>query len=215
MRPPRAVWVPFELGRPLGKPDDRDFQRRVLDAALDLLDRDCGPVITDYAEEVEGASSDDMEGWVCPMPVRAGLEADDDPAATLLAEVSSLRQWHDLFRERRDSRTTVGACPIELEEIAKGLVAMLDDVNAGAIGELDPAQFAKLGSEDIKAFYTEAALAMPGSKTWMEIADWLWGETELARVLFALKEACIDSNNPKLQTVGNRVMVPRSQQHRA
>ena len=28
--PPRALWVPFELGRPLGAPSDPAFQRRVL-----------------------------------------------------------------------------------------------------------------------------------------------------------------------------------------
>ncbi len=38
-RPPRALWVPFELGRPLGVPNDKPFQTRVLTAALGLLDR--------------------------------------------------------------------------------------------------------------------------------------------------------------------------------
>ena len=34
IRPPRALWVPFELGRPLGVPDDPAFQTRVLRALL-------------------------------------------------------------------------------------------------------------------------------------------------------------------------------------
>jgi len=33
-KPPRALWVPFELGRPFGSPNDPRFQRRVLLAAL-------------------------------------------------------------------------------------------------------------------------------------------------------------------------------------
>ncbi len=37
INPPRALWVPFELGRPLGIPDDPTFQKRVLLAALKLL----------------------------------------------------------------------------------------------------------------------------------------------------------------------------------
>ena len=37
VRPPRALWVTFELGRPLGKPDDAAFQTRVLRAQLDML----------------------------------------------------------------------------------------------------------------------------------------------------------------------------------
>ena len=39
MRPPRALLVPFELGRPLGAPGDPAFQHRVLDAALQLAQR--------------------------------------------------------------------------------------------------------------------------------------------------------------------------------
>jgi len=36
-KPPRALWVPFELGRPFGPPNDPPFQRRVILAALRLL----------------------------------------------------------------------------------------------------------------------------------------------------------------------------------
>ena len=45
IRPPRALWVPFELGRPLGPPNDEAFQHRVLKAALDLLAAPSGPVL--------------------------------------------------------------------------------------------------------------------------------------------------------------------------
>ena len=38
INPPRALWVPFELGRPLGAPEDPGLQRRVLMAALNLLE---------------------------------------------------------------------------------------------------------------------------------------------------------------------------------
>ena len=39
IRPPRALWVPFPLGRPFGAPHAPDFQRRVLRRALALLAR--------------------------------------------------------------------------------------------------------------------------------------------------------------------------------
>jgi len=35
-RPPRALWVPFELGRPIGPPGDAAFQKRVILAALGI-----------------------------------------------------------------------------------------------------------------------------------------------------------------------------------
>jgi hypothetical protein len=46
-KPPRALWVPFELGRPFGPPNDPAFQKRVILAALRLLERADGPVIID------------------------------------------------------------------------------------------------------------------------------------------------------------------------
>ena len=51
IKPPRALWVSFELGRPLGVPDDPAFQKRVLLAALRLLDTDSGPVLEDFGED--------------------------------------------------------------------------------------------------------------------------------------------------------------------
>ena len=42
---PRALWVPFMLGRPFGAPGDSAFQRRVLVSALQLLTRSDGPVL--------------------------------------------------------------------------------------------------------------------------------------------------------------------------
>ena len=37
-KPPRALWVPFELGRPFGPPSDPAFQKRVVVSALRLLE---------------------------------------------------------------------------------------------------------------------------------------------------------------------------------
>ena len=48
MQPPRALWVTFQLGRPLGAPDDPALQTRVLRATLRLLEAKSGPVLEDY-----------------------------------------------------------------------------------------------------------------------------------------------------------------------
>ena len=44
-RPPRGLWSSAQLGRPVGEPEDKAFQRRVVLAALRLLERTDGPVI--------------------------------------------------------------------------------------------------------------------------------------------------------------------------
>ena len=213
MQPPRALWVPYELGRPFGIPDDPAFQHRVLDAALQLLDADSGPVIVDHLEESPEADSDDMDGWACPMPVRAAPQSEQEPAAKLLAEIASLRQWHELFRERR-RRTTVGVCPMELDDIARYLCAMLGaDVAVRPPQDLSPAQVLKLGSEDLKAFYFEAALAMPGNKSARQVDNWLWTETELGRTLLALKPICLASDDREIAVIGQVMMVPHHRAH--
>jgi len=51
VQPPRALFVPFKHGFPLDRPNDPDRQRRVIEAALELLestDRQ-PPVLVDHA----------------------------------------------------------------------------------------------------------------------------------------------------------------------
>ena len=48
VRPPRALFVPFSLGYPLGRPHDADLQTRILRAAFALLlDPGPAPVLAD------------------------------------------------------------------------------------------------------------------------------------------------------------------------
>ena len=39
VKPPRALFVPFPYGYPLGKPNDAEFQHRVIESVLELLQR--------------------------------------------------------------------------------------------------------------------------------------------------------------------------------
>lgn len=50
VRPPRALHVPFRHGRALGAPGDAALQRRVIEAALALLERPQAepPLLADY-----------------------------------------------------------------------------------------------------------------------------------------------------------------------
>lgn len=48
IRPPRALFTPFSLGFPLGEPNNAGLQRRVIEAALNLLPRNDTPVLEDF-----------------------------------------------------------------------------------------------------------------------------------------------------------------------
>jgi hypothetical protein len=45
IRPPRALFVPFPLGYPLGEPDTAELQARIIRAAFALLSRNDCPVL--------------------------------------------------------------------------------------------------------------------------------------------------------------------------
>jgi hypothetical protein len=48
IRPPRALFVPFPLGYPLGAPHDAALQHRAIAAALRLLERADVPVLAEF-----------------------------------------------------------------------------------------------------------------------------------------------------------------------
>lgn len=48
IEPPRALFVPFPLGYPLGEPHNPQLQKRVMRAAFALLSRTDVPVVEDF-----------------------------------------------------------------------------------------------------------------------------------------------------------------------
>jgi hypothetical protein len=80
LRPPRFLWVPFELGRPFGAPDEPEFQTKVLRTALALLERQDGPpILEDFPDDAPGDGATDMTGWTCPISFPKP-QATDNPA---------------------------------------------------------------------------------------------------------------------------------------
>jgi hypothetical protein len=48
IKPPRALFVPFPMGYPLGAPNNSPLQHRIITAALGLLERDDVPVLEEF-----------------------------------------------------------------------------------------------------------------------------------------------------------------------
>ena len=49
IQPPRALFAPFPLGYPLGEPNNRELQMRIMRAAFALLTRTDIPVLADFS----------------------------------------------------------------------------------------------------------------------------------------------------------------------
>jgi len=51
IRPPRALFVPYPMGFPLGAPNNPELQHRIIAAALSLLPRTDVPVLAEFQDE--------------------------------------------------------------------------------------------------------------------------------------------------------------------
>ena len=211
IRPPRALWVPFELGRPLGVPNDAAFQTRVLKALLATFDEATGPVLADYPEDASGGGTEDMTGMACTIILDRPAATEETLGAAVLREVRELQPWYDLARERRQ-RTTFGSAGLDIEDVAGFLARWLDQMPPESPrAEQSPEAMLKLAAEDLKAFYFEAVAGQPQPMTGRAAADWFWGETSAAELFVALRERCIADADPAHQLIGRNLLVPREQ----
>jgi hypothetical protein len=217
-RPPRALWVPFELGRPLGVPGDPDFQKRVMRAAFALLDADHGPVLVDYPEDVPACAAlpdaDAMNGMACPVDFPS---LPDETAPTseigmaLMKEIAALAPWYAVAVSSR-GRTTVGPSGLPVVVAGKYLAAFLEDQAIRCPRDDMPAfRVLKLAYEDLKAYYTEAITMQPGYATSKRVEDWLFRETVLGSALWRLRAICQASAKEPYQYLGRNSIVPDRQ----
>ncbi|MDP6455067.1 MAG: hypothetical protein QF898_17325 [SAR202 cluster bacterium] len=211
IKPPRALWVSFELGRPLGAPNDAAFQTRVLTAALDLLEAPSGPTIVDHPEDEPPAQG--PATLVCPVSFAQPVSDQSDVAqlsAKFKEEIALMRPWYDRSMEER-KRTTVGVSGMEPEAIGSFVADFLDgDLPSSQDDESPGFQF-KLATDDLKAFYFEAATARPGQKDadGETLSTWYFRETVAGKVLFSVRDAHTDSEDENLRRVVNGLLIPR------
>ena len=211
-KPPRALWVPFEFGRPFGIPNNPGFQKRVLLAALALLVTSGGPIIEDFPENVP-ATAGEITALACPVDFTQDefdLSENEQLCTALKKEISSLRPWYDLAVEKHD-RTTVGASGITLDELGSFICSFLGGiVPENLLTDVPLGYTLKLAVEDLKAYYYEGITAQPGQESVSSsvLSDWFWEGTVAGEVLLAVKETCSNSENRLLQIVCRALIVP-------
>ncbi len=215
--PPRALWVPFELGRPLGVPNDPGFQKRVIRAALELLNAERGPLIVDYTEEVPltaAPGAEAMNGMVCPVdfpPLPDETAPTSEIGIALMKEISALAPWYDIAVSSR-GRTTVGPSGLSIVQAGKYLAAFLEDQTAPCPrDDMTMDRVLKLAYEDLKAYYTEAVTMQPGYATSSQVEDWLFRETVLGAALWRLRTLCRANENESYGYLGRNSIIPDRQ----
>ena len=211
MSPPRALWVPFILGRPFGVPRDENFQHRVLFAVLRLLEAPSGPVLEDYLEDAPVVAADALEGMACPVSFERAA-ASEDLGTALMREVEDLAPWHDLAARRR-KRTTTGLSGRTMADAAKFVIAYLRASPAASPGAMSAGETLKIVCDDLRAYYYEAAAAQPGNPDAQAVNDWFWHNTAASRAFLELQKICNASADRSLQVLGGSSLVPRAIMH--
>lgn len=210
LAPPRALWVPFILGRPFGVPNDAGFQRGVLLAALKLLERENGPVLDDYPLDVPaGVLTAPPEGLACPVSFPV-MNAQGTLAEKLADEVSQLLAWHSVAVAHR-GRTTLGVTGLSPQQIADYLTAWLGGSAAPRYRtDISEGDALKQACDEFKAFYYEAKSVQPGQHTSRSIQDWFWLETAAGQALLQIKNIAANSADPSVKAVSGMSLIPRA-----
>jgi len=216
-KPPRALWVPFELGRPFGPPGDAAFQKRVLLAALRLLERDDGPVlIEDFPDDDPRARPD--PAWRPPLPETGAPEtaANRPPqmlAQRLEAEIASLRQAHARWRERH-GYSTIGLSGFSPAEAGLYIAGWLrGEMPASPREGYSAPLLLRFAIDDVKAYYLEAASGTGGQPSSRQLGDWFWNGTAAGAGLYALRAMYQDSGDDRLKLIAGNFIVPAARQH--
>ena len=210
-KPPRGLWVPFPLGRPLGEPGDKIFQQRVLGAALALLARDAGPVVLEDFPR-DAPSMRDQPGWqpqvMVPEFVTPAAADVGAWTAGLAAELASvLPHWS--AATHRFGRTTVGVSRLDSKDWAPFVVRFLDgSIPPSPVDGLSPALVMRYIADDMKALYMEAVQAIGPQPSGAQINRWFWSKTLAAELLRALRSGALASEHTGFKTAGSRFLVP-------
>lgn len=211
-KPPRALWVSFELGRPLGIPNDPSFQKRVLLATLKLLEAPDGPRLEDFQEDAP-SSPGGITVLSCPVNfAQKGTDTGETEQlqAAFNREIISMRPWYDMVVKKR-GRTTVGISGINLEAIGDFIYSFLEGIEPENPRDDIPLAYAlKFAVDDLKAYYFEGVTAQPGQESVSSqvLADWFWEETVAGKVLLAVKEAGNTNEDDLIRMVTSNLIVP-------
>ncbi len=203
--------MPFELGRPLGIPDDRDFQRKVLFSLLRLFERTDGPIIIDDFTENAPETDEDVEVLTCPVSFEEENINDPDPLKTrFLREIQAMHPWYEMALKKR-GRTTVGGSGINISSLGDFLYSFVKgDVPDNPRNDVDISVTLKLAAEDLKSYYIEGVTAQPGQEnlTSNALKEWFWDRTAAGNVMLELVKTCSKSDNEMIRMTGSHFIAP-------
>jgi hypothetical protein len=191
------LWVPFELGRPIGPPSDAAFQRRVITTALGLLDAEPqASLIVDFPDDDPREISD--PGW---QPVKPSAIPSESAALAdaIEAELRALAPAYAASCTARE-RSTAGLSGLAPVACGEYVAAWLrGERPASPVADMSPPLALRFAIDDLKAFALEAALVPGGKPSSEQLGDWLWNATALGAGLQLLRQVGLASDDERLK----------------
>lgn len=182
--PPRGLFCDFPLGRPLGAPNDAPFQRRVIERAFGLLERD-EPVVEDYDVAIE---DDDSQPLVCPLPMRM-----DPNAHPAVDEAKGLRPAYDRAVAKLGNRA--GAVRLlDADSVPAAIEAFIRVAEGQPWKQAGIPGIPARVSQDIRGYYEMAALEI-AAHTPAAWAGYRWfrDQTKTGEVIRKARDAMRES----------------------
>ena len=185
VKPPRALFVPFAMGYTLGKPDDPQFQHRVIASGFDLLSQRSGPVLADFPE------GDEPEILLQASAARGpSVEAQWSAAD----EVTSLRGFYERRLGDNGGSTGLGLSGVPQRRL-RGVVRFLEAYARGEEADMAERsasvsleQFIRYCADDLKAFFYEARMEQRSGAQEGDLHRWFWEETAAGRLIVEVAE---------------------------
>ncbi|MEM7561579.1 MAG: hypothetical protein AAF353_00875 [Pseudomonadota bacterium] len=195
MQPPRALWVPYILGRPFAEPNQPALQSRILKAALDLLDTPgSGPLLEDFIEA--DTTAPDESDWTFPGDIEQG---------DLLAEYQSISTYWEQVRDQNHG-STFGISGLSAQQAIEYLSRFFSAQpmeNPKGMSKIARARFA---IDDIKAFYLEAGTAGPGKPSAFQLAEWFWEQTLAGDMIREFQDQALKSDDKNLRMISGSLV---------
>ena len=179
--PPRALFCAFPLGRPLGRPNDPQFQHEVLSQAFALLGAQSGPVIDDHPDVIEEAT----EAVSCQLP-----PAFDPTLHPAIDEANGIRKAYDRTVQARGA-TSVGRV-IGADQIIEGLEVLIRLADGEPWREVPIPSKSTTGLvHDIRTYYEEAALSLVDTQDigGRALEEWFFTQTRAGQLVMDARRA--------------------------
>jgi D-proline reductase (dithiol) PrdB len=200
-RPPRAVFVPFPFGAPVGMPHDREQQSAVLRTALNTFAAPSGPVLVDFEA--------DLPPGVSPAPaVASTIGRTRQPDLDAATETSMMRRYYEQRLAEQGGRTAVGLSGIPVVRF-RGVIRSFEAFAENSDADIRERpqsvprpEFIRYCADDLKAMYLEARIMMKPGEPPEQANRWLWGETALGRLLVDVKDQMERSADEGMRAAG-------------